>query len=50
MYCLSVPIGFYLSRNSAKMPWFFIDLFKAPLILLGLAYILVLYVANLYDP
>jgi len=50
MYCLSVPLGFCLSRSKIEMPWLFINIFAVPLILLGLAYILVLYVANLYDP
>jgi exopolysaccharide biosynthesis polyprenyl glycosylphosphotransferase len=49
MYCLSVPIGFALSRRTFELPWFFLDIFKIPLILLGVTYILVLYVANLYD-
>jgi exopolysaccharide biosynthesis polyprenyl glycosylphosphotransferase len=49
IYGLSVPIGFSLSRKSFGVPWFFLDLFKIPLILMGLTYILVLYVANLYD-
>ena len=31
------------------MPWFFIDLFLFPLILMGFTYVVVLYVANLYD-
>ena len=49
MYCLSVPLGFCLSSGKFEIPWFFIDVFKIPIILLGLSYILVLYVANLYD-
>jgi exopolysaccharide biosynthesis polyprenyl glycosylphosphotransferase len=49
MYCLSVPIGFALSRQIFQSPRFFVHVFINPLILLGLTYILVLYVANLYD-
>jgi len=49
MYCLSVPLGFCLSSGRFEMPWFFIDVFKIPIILLGLSYVLVLYVANLYN-
>ena len=49
MFGLSVPIGFALSRRTFEAPWFFIDLFKIPLILMGLTYVVVLYVANLYD-
>jgi exopolysaccharide biosynthesis polyprenyl glycosylphosphotransferase len=49
MFGLSVPLGFALSRRTFEIPWFFLDLFQIPLILMGLTYILVLYVANLYD-
>jgi exopolysaccharide biosynthesis polyprenyl glycosylphosphotransferase len=49
MYCLSVPLGFCLSRGKVEMPWLFIEIFKSPLVLLGVGYLLVLYVANLYD-
>jgi len=49
MFCLSVPIGFFLARKNLEIPWFYIDLFVIPLASLGLTYILVLYVANLYD-
>jgi exopolysaccharide biosynthesis polyprenyl glycosylphosphotransferase len=49
MYGLSVPMGFMLSRRSFEFPWLLVEVFEIPLILLGLTYILVLYVANLYD-
>jgi exopolysaccharide biosynthesis polyprenyl glycosylphosphotransferase len=49
MFCLSVPIGFFLNRKTLELPWLFVDLFEIPLIFMGLTYILVLYVANLYD-
>jgi exopolysaccharide biosynthesis polyprenyl glycosylphosphotransferase len=49
MFCLSVFIGFALSRMTFDIPWFFIDIFIMPLTLMGLIYIVVLYVANLYD-
>lgn len=49
MFCLSVPIGFALSRKTFALPWFFVGLFITPIILMGLTYIVVLYVANLYD-
>ena len=49
MFGLSVPIGFALSRRTFEASWFFIDLFKIPIILMGLTYLVVLYVANLYD-
>ena len=49
MFGLSVLLGFALSRKTLESPWFFLDLFTFPLILMGLTYIVVLYVANLYD-
>jgi exopolysaccharide biosynthesis polyprenyl glycosylphosphotransferase len=49
MFCLSVPIGFMLSRRSLEFPGLLINVFAIPIILMGLTYILVLYVANLYD-
>ena len=49
MFCLSVPLGFALSRKTLNTPWFYIDLFQIPLILMGLVYLVVLYIANLYD-
>jgi exopolysaccharide biosynthesis polyprenyl glycosylphosphotransferase len=49
MYYLSVPLGYCLRRGKLEMPWLFLDLFAVPLFLLGVAYLIVLYVANLYD-
>jgi exopolysaccharide biosynthesis polyprenyl glycosylphosphotransferase len=49
MFVLSVSFGLVLSRETFSSPWFFIVVFETPLILMGLTYILVLYVANLYD-
>jgi exopolysaccharide biosynthesis polyprenyl glycosylphosphotransferase len=49
MFTVSVPLGFCLSRWTFEIPWFFLDLFQAPLILMGVTYCLVIYVANLYD-
>jgi len=49
MFGLSVPIGFCLSRKTLTIPWFLIDVFAIPLFLMGSTYIIVLYVANLYD-
>jgi exopolysaccharide biosynthesis polyprenyl glycosylphosphotransferase len=49
MFGLSVSIGFALSRKTIEMPWFFMGLFLLPLILMGFIYVVVLYVANLYD-
>jgi len=44
-----VLLGFALSRRTLGSPWFYLDLFTFQLILMGLMYIVVLYVANLYD-
>ncbi len=49
VFWLSVLIGFSLSRRTFDFPWLFLDLFKFPLFLMGLTYIVVLYVANLYN-
>ena len=49
MFGLSVLLGFVLSRRTFESPWFFLDIFTLPLILMGLTYVVVLYVANLYD-
>jgi exopolysaccharide biosynthesis polyprenyl glycosylphosphotransferase len=49
MFGLSVLIGFCLSRETLTIPWFFIHIFAIPLFLMGSTYIVVLYVANLYD-
>jgi exopolysaccharide biosynthesis polyprenyl glycosylphosphotransferase len=49
MFGLSVPIGFALSRRTLESPWFFLDIFAFQLLLIGLTYVVVLYVANLYD-
>jgi exopolysaccharide biosynthesis polyprenyl glycosylphosphotransferase len=49
MFGLSVFSGFYLTSMTHIIPWLFLDIFITPLILMGLIYIIVLYVANLYD-
>ncbi len=49
MFGLSLPIGFFLSRQTFSLPWFFLGLFLPPIILMGVVYVVVLYVANLYD-
>jgi exopolysaccharide biosynthesis polyprenyl glycosylphosphotransferase len=49
VFWLSVLIGFSLSRRTFGIPWLFLDLFKFPLCLMGVTYIIVLYVANLYN-
>ncbi|MCK9377853.1 MAG: sugar transferase [Syntrophobacterales bacterium] len=49
MFGLSLPIGFFLSRHTLSVPWFFLGLFLPPIILMGVVYVVVLYVANLYN-
>ena len=49
MFGLSVFLGFGLSRMTFESHWFFLNLFAFPLILMGFVYVMVLYVANLYD-
>lgn len=49
MFCLSILISFAVSRKTFQIPWFLLDIFGGPLALMGLIYIIVLYVANLYD-
>jgi exopolysaccharide biosynthesis polyprenyl glycosylphosphotransferase len=49
MFGLSVLLGFGLSRRTFEPPWLFLNFFASPLILMGFTYVLVLYVANLYD-
>ncbi len=47
-FCLAIPLGlFSISRNIE--PQFFLDIYKIPLIIIALTYLLVLYIANLYD-
>jgi exopolysaccharide biosynthesis polyprenyl glycosylphosphotransferase len=49
MFGLSVFLGFSLNRWTFESHWFFLNLFAFPLILMGFVYVMVLYVANLYD-
>jgi FlaA1/EpsC-like NDP-sugar epimerase len=49
VFGLSVPLGYAFSHRTLESPWIFIDIFKATIGLMALSYILVLYVANLYD-
>jgi lipopolysaccharide/colanic/teichoic acid biosynthesis glycosyltransferase len=48
-FCLALPLGIYVGLSGDADPWFFLDQYTGPLMLMGLAYILVLYIANLYD-
>lgn len=49
VFCLSVPVGWLFSGRIDNEVAIFISLNKINLLLMGLTYILVLYVANLYD-
>jgi exopolysaccharide biosynthesis polyprenyl glycosylphosphotransferase len=49
MFGLSVFLSFALSHRTLESLWFFLENFTFPLILMGSTYVLVLYVANLYD-
>ncbi|MGB8992800.1 MAG: sugar transferase [Desulfobaccales bacterium] len=47
IFVLSVPLGCALGPE--QISWFFLDQFKSPLSLMALTYVVVFYVANLYD-
>jgi exopolysaccharide biosynthesis polyprenyl glycosylphosphotransferase len=49
MFAVSVLLGYCLTRMTLDIPWFLLNVFLVPIILLGLIYALVLYIANLYD-
>lgn len=48
-FCLAVPVGMLTLPKPLENPWFAVELYGIPIFLVGLTYILVLYVANLYD-
>src|SRR5208282_5154733 len=48
-FCLAMPLGIIVMTVERVDPWFSLDQNRIPLILVGLTYILVLYIANLYD-
>jgi lipopolysaccharide/colanic/teichoic acid biosynthesis glycosyltransferase len=45
-FCLAVPFGM---MASGKIPGFFLDVYWFPLLLVGMTYLLVLYIGNQYD-
>jgi len=49
IFAVSAPLGFMLSHRSLAFPWLLMEVFALPIILMGLTYVLVLYVADLYD-
>jgi len=48
-FCLAIPLGLINMARDGVNPWFFLNQFTIPLVLLALTYVLVLYIANLYD-
>ncbi|MBI4797035.1 MAG: sugar transferase [Deltaproteobacteria bacterium] len=48
-FCLAVPFGMLVTGGINENPRFFLEVYRFPIFLVGLTYILVLYVANLYD-
>ena len=48
-FFLAVPVGLFMIAGSNVDPWFFLEEYKGSLLPVGLTYILILYVANLYD-
>jgi lipopolysaccharide/colanic/teichoic acid biosynthesis glycosyltransferase len=48
-FCLAMPLGIITMARAHVDPWFFLDQYRLPLVLLALTYVLVLYIANLYD-
>ena len=49
MFGISVLISYFVTRMTFEIPWFLLNVFLVPISILGLIYILVLYIANLYD-
>jgi lipopolysaccharide/colanic/teichoic acid biosynthesis glycosyltransferase len=45
-FCLAVPFGMMVSGST---PGFFLDVYRFPLLIVGMTYLLVLYIANQYD-
>lgn len=48
-FLLALPLGLFVLARGNLDPWFFLNEYKYPLIMVGFTYILTLYVANLYD-
>ncbi len=49
MFTISVAVGYCVNRVTLEIPWFLLNIFIVPLAIFGLLYVLVLYIANLYD-
>jgi len=48
-FCLAIPFGLLMLTRAKVDPWFFLEAYRWPLLLVGLTYISILYIANLYD-
>ncbi len=48
-FCLAVPVSIIVIARGDLDPWFILDQYRIPLLMVALTYILVLYIANLYD-
>ena len=48
-FVLAVPVGILMTPKPVDDPWFVVELYGIPILLVALIYFLVLYVANLYD-
>ena len=48
-FVLAVPLGILMTPQPVDDPWFVVELYGIPILLVALTYFLVLYVANLYD-
>ena len=48
-FVLAVPVGIFMTPKPVDDPWFVVELYGIPILLVALTYFLVLYVANLYD-
>lgn len=48
-FCLAIPVGLIVYAKGGRDPWFFLDQYRLPIALVALNYVLVLYIANLYD-
>src|SRR5512135_2231712 len=48
-FCLALPLGLIMITKGNLDPWFFLDQYKWSFLPVGITYLVVLYVANLYD-
>lgn len=48
-FCVAIPLGLIMIIKGNVDPWFFLDEYKWSFLPVGITYLVVLYVANLYD-